>query len=89
MKYIIPALLLSATCYAILPPAWEGVREIKAILDDSELANYLESGDAIQAIEKTETGWAIQTNHSKIDVEVTVLPQDMPGPQKFDLKFSK
>ena len=52
---------ISTSCFAILPPAWEGVRELKAILDDKQLSQYLESGDVIEKIEHLESGWQIMT----------------------------
>lgn len=82
-------LLLSSPALAVLPPAWEGVRELKAILDDEQLPHYLDSGERIEAIRKTEGGWAIETNRSKIEVELIPLPQSLPGPQQFQLHFKR
>jgi hypothetical protein len=89
MKKILSVLLLSSSCYGALPPAWEGVREIRLILEDKQLNRYLESGDVIESISKTEKGWAIHTNHGTIEVEVQRLPQNMPGPEQFELKFNR
>lgn len=80
-------LLVSTSLHALLPPAWEGVREIKAILDDENLSHYLNSGDLILSIERQEEGWVIKTNHSSIKVKVQKLPQSMPGPEKFELHY--
>lgn len=89
MKKILAFLALSSSCYAVLPPAWEGVREIKMILEDKELKDYLESGDVIDSISKTDKGWAIRTNHGTIEIEVQRLPQNTPGPAQFELKFNR
>jgi hypothetical protein len=74
---------------ALLPPAWQDVAEVKAILNAPDLSNYLESGDAVESIAKTDAGWEITTNHSKVKVEIVRKPQNMPGPEKFTLKFYK
>ena len=88
MKYLFACLLISSTSYAALPPAWQGVKELQTILQDRGLSQYLESGDNIEGITRVEKGWIITTNHSVIDVEVKPIPQDVPGPEKFELKFT-
>lgn len=77
------------TLSALLPPAWEGVAELKAILNEKELANYLDSGDILQEVSKTEEGWLITTNRSYIAVRIIPLPQMQPGPEKFKLEFKR
>lgn len=88
MKYVAVFLLMSSTSYAVLPPAWQGIKELQTILQDKTLSHHLDSGDYIEGINRTEKGWAITTNHSLVEIEVKPLPQDMPGPEKFELKFS-
>lgn len=74
---------------AALPPAWQGVAELKAILNAPELPEYLESGDVIQGVLREENGWRIETNHRSITIEVIPKDQKMPGPKSFELKFKK
>lgn len=88
MKYIAAFLLMSSTGHAVLPPAWQGIKELQTILQDRTLSQYLDSGDYIEGINRTENGWAITTNHGLVEVEVRSLPQDVPGPEKFELKFT-
>lgn len=88
MKYIAAFLLVSSTSYAALPPAWQGVKELQTILQDRTLSKYLESGDNIEGINRTENGWILSTNHGIIEIEVKSLPQDIPGPEKFELNFT-
>jgi len=88
MKYVAAFLLMSSTSYAVLPPAWQGIKELQTILQDKTLSQHLDSGDYIEGINRTENGWAITTNHSLVEIEVKPQPQDMPGPEKFELKFS-
>lgn len=88
MKFIAAFLLISSTGFAVLPPAWQGIKELQTILQDRALSQHLESGDYIEGINRTENGWAITTNHGHVEIEVKPLPQAMPGPEKFELKFS-
>lgn len=89
MRYILAALfLVSATAEALLPPVWQGVAEVKAILNSKELNQYLDSGDILEGITKHEDGWLISTNRSQVFVKVAPEPQNMPGPEKFHLEFS-
>ena len=83
------ALLTSSACYGALPPAWEGVREIKAILDAPDLNQHLDSSEVINGIYREDEGWVIQTSRSEIHVKVESLPQSIPGPVKFHLTFKK
>lgn len=80
---------LSGISEAVLPPAWEGVREIKAILDSKDLNLYLDSADSIQSIEREDDGWVINTNRSQINVEIERLQQERPGPEQFEIKFNR
>lgn len=89
MKKFLPIfLLVCGSLSAALPPLWQNVAELKAILEDKELGATLQSGDAIESIEKTENGWVIKTNHRTAKIEVKVEPAKMPGPAKFTLQWS-
>lgn len=89
MKALLAALILvSASAEALLPPVWQGVAEIRAIVNSKELNQYLDSGDILESITKHEEGWIIQTNRSSVFVKVKEEPQDRPGPEKFHLEFS-
>ena len=74
---------------ALLPPVWQNVAELKAILQDQQLNQFLDSAELIQKIEKTETGWAIVTNRSTTYADITPEKQAMPGPEKFSIHFRK
>lgn len=88
MKYLLIAFIFfSRTAEALLPPVWQGVAEVKAILNSTELNQYLDSGDILESISKHEEGWIIQTNRSFIYVKVKQEPQSSPGPEKFHLEF--
>jgi hypothetical protein len=74
---------------AVLPPLWEDVREIQAILDDHRLGDLLESGEAIEKIRKFSKGWLIVTNKGKLPVYIHHLPQSMPGKGEIEVLFGK
>lgn len=81
------SLLLSQSAVALLPPLWQGVLEIKAILSDEHLKDYLDSAEVIESIVKNPTGYIIKTNYSELEAKVVALPQNKPGPAKFEVQF--
>lgn len=72
---------------AALPPAWQQVAELKAILNDQELKNYLDSADQIETIQKTAKGYLFKTRLTTIQVEIISLPTQQPGPASFKIQF--
>lgn len=88
MKYIAACLFVTSSAFAVLPPAWQGIKELQAILQNRELSQHLDSGDYIEGINRSEQGWVLTTNHSLIEIEVKPLQQDVPGPERFELKFT-
>ena len=86
---LISLVILQAPAQALLPPLWEGVAELKAVLSDEQLRNYLDSAEIIESITKTSSGYLIITNRSELEANVEFRPQGMPGPAKFDIKFVK
>lgn len=87
MKKYFLLLLLTAQCGAALPPLWQNVAELKAILEDKRLGEKLESGEVIMEIENTDASWLITTNHNQLSVNVVYGKRDMPGPATFTLEF--
>ena len=90
-KFLITLLLFTAIqgqTFAILPPLWQGVQELKVILADKQLGDYLDAGDAISAVKKTEDGWIIVTNKKRVAVHITYEPASKPGPVQFRISFS-
>lgn len=78
---------INANGFASLPPLWQDVRELKAILDAKEFGDYLHSGEAIQDIKKTDNGWAIHTNQHIVNIQVNYQTKAQPGPARFILEF--
>lgn len=81
--------LVQGHSFAVLPPLWQGVDELKVILNDKSLGNYLDSGDAISSIKKTEKGWVIVTNKKRVTAEVTYENVTKPGPATFSIKYKQ
>lgn len=77
-----------AVIFAALPPLFEDIAEIKAILDEKRLSQLLESGESIKEIQKIEKGYVIKTNQHKVFVKVIYKPNVMPGPAQFDIEFA-
>jgi hypothetical protein len=90
-KYLLASLvsfvLLQNTLPAVLPPLWQGVREIEAILSDKHFGKELDSGESILEIKKTENGYLIITNRREHPVHIIYKPQSRPGPAQFEIEF--
>lgn len=87
--FFLAALCVVGICHAALPPLWEDIAELKAILNDehlsSNLSAHLQSGEVILAIKKIDQGWMIVTNHHQLPIRIVPKPQEMPGPMQFDV----
>lgn len=79
--------ICNSTVEALLPPLWQGVSELNAILNEENLANHLSSGDIILAIHKTHYGYLIVTSRGFLEAHVVYEVSDgMPGPAKFHIE---
>lgn len=76
-----------ASLAGILPPLYEGIRELKEILNDQRLTTLLQSGDVIEEIKKTDVGYLIITNKQQLAVDVAYQPVSHPGPSQYKLIF--
>ena len=85
------ATLAIQSAHAALPPLWQDVAELKAILNDERFSkdSRLQSGDSIEDIKKIEGGWMIYTNKQQVPIRVIYGDQTMPGPAKFTIEFGK
>lgn len=80
-------LLFAGSAYSALPPLWQGIEEVKMIVEDKRLGDYLQSGEVLKEIERTDSGWVIITNKSKLPVFVKYEDSNQPGPRHFKLEF--
>jgi hypothetical protein len=74
--------------WGALPPLYQGLAELKAILNNSQLSQQLQAGEVITSIKKTDHGYQIITNQHTLDANVVFKEQAQPGPAQFDIKFS-
>jgi hypothetical protein len=75
------------TSYAALPPLYQSLKEINAILSDKRLSDELGSSQAITGIKRIKNGYLITTFKYQLKVDVIYVPQKIMGPAKFELKF--
>jgi len=80
-------LLFSTQLHAILPPFYQSVNEIEAILKDPRLKDDANSAYPILQIMKVDSGYLIITSRYNQKIEVKYIPQELIGPAKFELKF--
>jgi hypothetical protein len=72
----------------VMPPLWEDVAQLKAILNAPELGEHADAAAVVEGIDRTDSGWEIRTNKGDVKVRVISEPQAMPGPKKFSLEFA-
>ncbi len=88
LKWIVLAsFLIILRAEAALPPLYQTSSEIKAIMEDIQLGQKLQSGESIEKIEKNDQGYLITTNKSQLQVKVTYQPAQQPGPVSYQLHF--
>lgn len=84
---LIGCLLAVSPMFALLPPLYSSLEEYRQLLNSKELITRLESGQAIESIEKVEGGFEIKTPKYSMKVDIIPLPQSHPGPAQFHLDF--
>lgn len=87
---IVCALLLAQPVFAALPPLYQSLAEIKAIVNSNEMGNTFPSSQVVRSIHKEEDGsYLILTDQMQVKVEIQYLPSAHPGPLKFRLIFGE
>lgn len=79
---------LTTSLFPALPPLAQSAREIQALLADTQLQTSLGSGEGIEQIMRTPTGYAVITRHYTLRVDVEYLPAARPGPAPFQFHFN-
>ncbi len=74
---------------AALPPFSESKREIEAILSNSDINQYIPTGDTILQIVKTPPGYLIITNNRIVPVSIRYVARHALGPARFTVWFHK
>ena len=84
MKKILFSLFLTASpLCALLPPLYQSVEEYTRLLKDPELEKAIGSGQVIESIERTATGFIVKGNRSSVEAKIVYEPQNHPGKAHF------
>lgn len=75
----------SLTAQAALPPYYQSVRELKTLLELSELGEKFGSGREIRSIVRTEEGYLVSSQDCQLPIDIKYLPLSggMVGPARF------
>lgn len=89
-KILFSAVLLCVanTAWAILPPFYQSIAEYGQLLKDPQLEKALGSGQVIEGIDRTSTGFVVRGNRSEVQVQIVYEPQNRPGPARFHFVFN-
>ncbi len=87
MGLIATFLLFSVPTFALLPPLYEGIKEVKTILASSDLSQKLQSGEVLETIQKNDSGYLITTNKHQLQVDVVYSQTGKIGPAEYELHF--
>lgn len=87
MGLVATFLLFSAPTFALLPPLYEGIKEVKTILASSELSQKLQSGEILEKIQKNDSGYVITTSQHQLQVDVIYSQTGKIGPAEYELRF--
>lgn len=87
-KVVSMILVLNASSFAALPPLHQSVREIKAILESSEVIQKLGSGRTITNINHKRNFYIVTAEDCLLQVDIRYVssPVIEPGPAKFNLE---
>lgn len=81
-------LMLSAgSAFASLPPLYQSLRELQALLTSEGLQESLGSGEVIQEIVRTAQGYVVTTQNYHLTVDVQYAHPGKIGPAEFDFQF--
>ena len=80
---------LNGSLFSALPPLYQGLKELKAIIEDKKLDQVLNAGEMIMDIRKTQDGYMIVTNQHQLNVKVVYDPASHPGPTPFHIEFQE
>lgn len=83
---LIPALLAVASAEAALPPYWERAAEIRAILDDRQVAAALQDRPVERIERLAERLYRLWAENCRLDVRTVVVPPAMPGPATYRIE---
>jgi hypothetical protein len=88
MKLIAILSILAMPLCAALPPFAEAKREVKAILESEELAEFIPYSDCLEQIIKTENGYRIITNKREVEATIHYEENSNMGTKKFSIEYN-
>lgn len=82
-------IFLTSTFFGALPPLAQSTRELKALLADTRLHEFLGSAEQIKEIIRTEKGYLILTQSYAMRIDITYGGRDSKiiGPIQFEFDF--
>ena len=84
---VIAFVLASCNVFAALPPLPQSIREIEAILTNDFLKFPEMTAETIWQIQKTDTGYLLETTHFIIPIDMIPIPGKKIGPIQFTMEF--
>ena len=70
---------------AVLPPLYQGINELKDLLNEPKLGELLQSGEVIEEIKKVDNGYLIITNKHELLAEVVYQTNRRVGPAEYTI----
>lgn len=89
MLRIIIFILTCLPLNAVLPPLYQDIKEIQAILDKATKDEIFHSGVVIQEITRSPPGYIIITNEFVLPITINYEKPSMPGPASFTVHFGE
>lgn len=82
-------LLTAQPAFGLLPPLFQSVREIEAIVSSEDLKVKIPPSQPIHALTKVEKGYILETQDYQMAIDVVYKQQATPGPMQFELIFKE
>ena len=91
MKRLLMSLTLivvSQPVFALLPPYYQSVKEMVAILNSPLVAEKMGSPYSIQSLIKSETGYTLAVGECKLDIKINYIQRKdgLVGPAEFNIE---
>lgn len=77
--------IIQGQVQALLPPLYHTQAEFKAVIEDKQLLEKLQSGEAIISITRLDNSFKVLTTQHRIVIDVVYDKTDRIGPAQFHL----
>lgn len=85
MKKIVILVLWSFGAFSALPPFFQSTSELNRIINDERVYEKLGSGQLIEEVRRTDSGWIILTQSYSLKIDVVNIPSKLVGAHEFEL----